>query len=134
MLYELGLQNNARVGGGAMTIPTIMQMKETGRLGKGHNMTRGQIVAASVRYLPTSSNPKRVFKKRDKFFCGKKKLSLNILFTRNIYFERVVQVFVWFTVTCSPLTLSFRGFYSGKRRRLRITICRYCCLQQGDLC
>lgn len=73
MLYEAGLQGNAikRKGDKLMTIPSMMQMKETGQFGKNNNMSRGQITSASIKYLPNSFNPTRVFKRRDKFFCGK---------------------------------------------------------------
>lgn len=73
MLYESGLEGDVVKQCGNVTrhIPGFVQMKEAGLLNKRQNMSLGQIASTSVKYLPNSFSPKRVFKRRDKFFCGK---------------------------------------------------------------
>ena len=49
----------------------MLQMKEAGLLNKYQNMSQGQLASTSVKYMPNSFQPRRVFKRRDKFFYGK---------------------------------------------------------------
>lgn len=73
MLYESGQQTRAMKNCGMVTrsIPGMLQMKEAGLLNKYQNMSQGQLASTYVKYMPNSFQPRRVFKRRDKFFCGK---------------------------------------------------------------